>query len=116
MQIFDVKPKVHLLGTFTEFAEEFALGENDLLLTETILFDRFVKPLNPACHVILKDTYDPGEPNEQTVDSILKDIRDWKISRVIAMGGGSVIDIGKVITVRNAYPIRDVIYGRTDAC
>ncbi|NLU33263.1 MAG: 4-hydroxybutyrate dehydrogenase [Clostridiaceae bacterium] len=116
MQIFDVKPKVHLLGTFAEFAEEFGLGANDLLLTETILFDRFVKPLNPACHVILKDTYDPGEPNEQTVDSILNDIRGWKISRVIAMGGGSVIDIGKVITVRNAYPIRDVIYGRTDAC
>ena len=29
MQIFDVKPKA-FAGYFTEFAEEFALGENDL--------------------------------------------------------------------------------------
>ncbi len=116
MQLFCVKPKVHMLDTFAEFAEEFALNKNDLLLTETILYDTFAKPLNLPCRVILKDTYDRGEPNEQTVDGILRDIKDWEINRIIAMGGGSVIDIGKVITVRNAYPIRDVMCGRTDAC
>jgi 4-hydroxybutyrate dehydrogenase len=104
-----------MLGTFAEFAREFALGKNDLLLTETVLYDAFAKPLNLPCRVILKDAYDPGEPNERTVDAILRDIEDWEISRVIAVGGGSVIDIGKVLTVQNAYPIRDVMCGKTDA-
>lgn len=113
MELFSVRPKVHLIDTFARFAADFALCETDLLLTEQILHDAYAKPLNLPCRVILKDTYDKGEPNDDTVDRILQDIASWEVRRIIAMGGGSVIDIAKVLMIKGCYPVIDVIEGRT---
>ncbi|MBQ8563411.1 MAG: iron-containing alcohol dehydrogenase [Firmicutes bacterium] len=113
MNLFNVKASVHLFDKFSEFAESFSLSHTDLILTETFLYDRFVKPLNLPCKVILKDRYSTAEPNEETVDSILQDMADMELKRVIAVGGGSVIDIAKVICVKDAYPIQKVMSHET---
>ncbi len=102
-----------MFDTFAEFAEAFSLGEKDLILTESIMHDSFVKPLGLRCQVILKDKYSLGEPDEEMVDAILKDMEGLDLRRVIAIGGGSVIDIAKVICVKDAYPIKDVMDHKT---
>ena len=113
MELFAVKATVHLFKQFQEFAEQFALSADDLILTEKILFERYIKPLRLPCHTILKDDYSTAEPDEETVDMILQEMAGKEIQRVIAIGGGSVIDIGKVICVENAYPIRRVMCHET---
>lgn len=113
MNLFNLKASVHLFDTFKQFAEEFSLSHTDLILTESFIHERFMKSMNLPCQVILKDTYSTAEPNEKTVDAILLAMKDMEIDRVIAVGGGSVIDIAKVICVKDAYPIKKVMNHET---
>lgn len=109
MQLFCVKPVISGFDSFHAFAEAFALGAEDLILTESILYQRYLQKESLSCPLILKDQYDPGEPKEETIDAILQDIRGLPIRRMIAIGGGSIIDIAKILCVRDAYPCRRVI-------
>ena len=102
-----------MFDRFREFAEAFCLNGEDLILTETPMYEGYIKALSLPCHVILKDKYSKGEPDEDTVNAILMDMKGMDLKRVIAIGGGSVIDIAKVICVRDAYPIKDVMDHRT---
>ena len=112
MELFCVKPAVHTFDRFDEFREAFALGEKDLILTETVLYETYMKKSDLPCRVILKDAYDPGEPKEEVVDGILTEIKPYEITRIIGIGGGSVIDIAKLLCVKDAYPIKDIIQRR----
>lgn len=109
MQLFCVKPAVHMFDRFCDFVEAFSVAKEDLILTERILFETYIRKEALSCSVILKDVYDPGEPKEEIIDAILKDIQDLPVRRIIAIGGGSVIDIAKILCVKNAYPCRRVM-------
>ena len=110
-----MKPTVHYLENFHAFTEEFALAETDLILTERVIYDRaLVGEKGLKAHVILKDDYDPAEPKEETVDAILKDMEGLSVERIIAIGGGSVIDIAKLLCVKDAYPIGQIIRRERD--
>lgn len=109
MQLFCVKPIVSCFDRLHDFAAEFSLGQEDLILTESVLFDSYIQKEHLPCPVILKDRYDPGEPKEEVIDAILQDIRDLPVRRIIAVGGGSVIDIAKILCVKDAYPCRRVM-------
>ncbi|MFV0363470.1 MAG: iron-containing alcohol dehydrogenase [Suipraeoptans sp.] len=114
MQLFCVKPKVHNFPTFKDFTNEFKIKSTDVLLTEKLMYDLFAKDLNLICNVVLKDEYDTGEPKEETVDQILKDIENMQTKRIIAMGGGSVIDIAKILMIKDAYPIERIMSKKVD--
>lgn len=113
MELFCVKPTVHMFGRFCEFRDAFALSEKDLILTETILYEAYLQDQQLPCKVLLKDMYDPAEPKEEVIDAILKEMKGWDLARIIGIGGGSVIDIAKLLCVKDAYPIKDVIERRT---
>lgn len=115
MELFQLHPKLHMFDTFREFAESFGLRDTDLLITESLLYNLFVKSLSLPCHIILKDEYDRAEPNDETIDRIYQDLRGKEIRRIVAMGGGSVIDIAKMLMVSNGYPIRKLLSGETPA-
>lgn len=107
MQMFCVRPVVSCFEKFYDFAEAFSVGEGDLLFTESVLYERYARSL--SCQVLLKDQYGPGEPTESMIDAILQDTAALPVHRVIAMGGGSVIDTAKILCVKNAYPCRRVM-------
>ena len=66
-----------MFDRFAEFADAFDLGEKDLILTEIPMYEGYIKELGLGCRVILKDKYSLGEPDEDTVNAILKDMADW---------------------------------------
>lgn len=100
MLLFNLKTKLHSFKQFADFAEAFALGKQDLVITNEFLYTPFIKPLNLECHFIMQEHYGQGEPSDEMMNAILADVSKLDVSRVIAIGGGTVIDISKLFVLK----------------
>lgn len=99
MQLFKLSTKLHSFDTFAKFAKEFALGKGDLVITNDFLYQPFMKALNLPCTFIMQEHYGKGEPSDEMINQILRDIAGTPYKRVIGVGGGTVIDISKIFAL-----------------
>lgn len=102
MRLLLVKPQVHQFQNVKEFAEFFNIGEGDFVLTNEFLYTPFMKPLNLQADFMFQEKYGVGEPSDEMIDAIMKDMGDKSYKRIIAIGGGSVIDIAKLFVIKDA--------------
>ena len=94
------KPTLYGFDTCKEFAEAFRLNSDDLILSNAYIYEPYFGCMeNLNCHVIFQEKYGAGEPTDVMVDAILADAAKTRCKRVIAIGGGTVIDIAKVLAV-----------------
>ena len=105
------KPTLHSFKTCKEFASEFNLGEQDLVLSNEYIFEPFFGELGLNVHTIYQEKYGMGEPTDVMVDAILADAAKTGCKRVIAIGGGTVIDIAKVLAVSDGEGV-DELYDK----
>ena len=101
MHLFCVKPTIHRFSTLAEFLSSFSVGQGDLLLTEQVLFRQYLEGRPLTCSVVIKDQYGLGEPKEEVIDAILRDIACLSIRRIMPWRS-SVIDIAKILCVKDA--------------
>lgn len=99
--MFTIKTTISNCQTFSEFAEAFALSENDLVITRLSLYEPFMKPMNLPCTFVLQNEYGSGEPSDEMMNNILKDVKGKSYSRVVGIGGGTVIDIAKLFVLKD---------------
>lgn len=107
MQVFKLKTAVHVYEHFEEFAKEFELGAQDLVITQSFLYEPFMQKLNLPCHFIMQEKYGAGEPSDEMMNAILKDLKGIAYNRIIAVGGGTVIDISKLFVLRGLENVVD---------
>lgn len=93
------RPHLSKFSTFAQFAESFDINENDLIFTERYILSPFFDCEKNKINVIYLEDYGTGEPTDKTVNAVLKAAEKLKYNRIIAAGGGSVLDIAKVIAV-----------------
>lgn len=108
MQLLKLKTKLSKFDKFSEFASEFKLSEKDLVITNVFLYEPFMKALNLPCHFIMQEQYGAGEPSDEMMNKILADVISVDYDRVIAIGGGAVIDIAKLFVLKDVKNITDV--------
>ena len=106
-----LKPSLHSFKTCLEFAEEFQLGERDLVLTNKYIYEPWFGQMGLKVHTIYPEEYGTGEPTDVMVDAILADAAKTGCTRVIAIGGGTVIDIAKVLAVSDSEGV-DELYDK----
>jgi len=99
MQALRIVPRVFLFDTFKEFNDEFKIGKRDLLVTNESLFKSFAEPLGIETNVVYRAKYGEGEPTDGMIDAMAKDIKKYDFDRIIAFGGGAVIDICKILAL-----------------
>ena len=110
-----IRPTIHKFDTAKEFAEEFAIGEGDLILTNAYIYEPYFGSMNLGCNVIYQEKYGTGEPSDEMAEAIYADIYEpGKASpkRIIAIGGGTIIDLAKLYALKQTTPILDLYDGK----
>jgi len=111
MTQFAVKPTIQLCETVKEFAELANLGTKDLIFTNDFLFDPYFAPLGLDCPVLFQEKYGLGEPTDEMVEAIYKDMPK-DVERIIAVGGGTVLDVAKILILKHVSPVLDLYDGK----
>ncbi|MEG1584580.1 MAG: iron-containing alcohol dehydrogenase, partial [Anaerovorax sp.] len=97
MQALRVVPKVFYFDTFKEFNEEFKLGKKDIIVTNEWMYTPYVAPLGLECPVIYQEKFGKGEPSDEMINAMCVEMKKYDFDRIIAFGGGTIVDICKVL-------------------
>lgn len=108
------RPRLHQFDSCKSFAQAFQLNENDLVFTNRYIFEPCFGALNLPVHTIFQEEFGGGEPTDLMVDAILVRAAEMKYDRIIAIGGGTVIDIAKIMAVSSGECV-DALYDNKDA-
>lgn len=93
------RPKLYRFDTCEAFVSAFAPREDDLILTNAYIFEPHFSGLALPCRVLYQERYGAGEPTDVMVEQIIRDAQLSSCRRVIAIGGGTILDIAKVLAV-----------------
>lgn len=99
MQALRVVPKIFYFDTFKEFNEEFKIGKNDLLVTNEWLYTPYVAPLGVETNVMYQEKFGAGEPSDEMIDAMAKEMKKYEFDRIVAFGGGTIVDICKILAL-----------------
>lgn len=100
MKQFQIKPVVQCFDSHAEFAGQMDYAATDCIFTVRHLYETWLKPLNLTSTVLVYEDYGAGEPSDEMIDRILVDFNRLDCKRVIALGGGSVLDIAKLLALK----------------
>ncbi|MCC8014643.1 MAG: 4-hydroxybutyrate dehydrogenase [Eubacterium sp.] len=106
MKEFSVAPKIIMLDSCKEFIDEFKINEDDLVVTIEVTWNTYFKEVK-AGTVIFIENYGVGEPSDEMIEAVAADIKKH-YKRVIAIGGGTVIDCAKLFALKNLLPVSDL--------
>ena len=96
--VFQVKPKISMVESLEVFLENVGLSTRDLIVTNEHIFAPFVDEKSlPPCSLLYQERFGKGEPSDEMVDGIINSIKGKEYDRIIAIGGGTVIDVSKLL-------------------
>ncbi|MGM9952083.1 MAG: iron-containing alcohol dehydrogenase [Intestinibaculum porci] len=99
MQLLKLKPVLYSCPDFGAFVDEFKVTDRDLILSnDYIMAPQLEKTLCEATVINLED-YGSGEPSDVMINALLEHVSTYDYDRLIAIGGGSVLDIAKIVAV-----------------
>jgi 4-hydroxybutyrate dehydrogenase len=107
MKQFRISPKIVMCETAREFCEAFKPDANDLVFMGRSSARAFEGLLN-GTHVIYRSDYGTGEPTDVMVERIRDDVKDIPYKRVIAIGGGTIVDAAKLLALKEYHPVLDL--------
>lgn len=109
MRLFSLHPEIHSFEKLSDFLQAFAIGAGDLIFTEKVIFDAYVAQLSLPCSFLIRDDYEVGEPSEEAIDRMLQRLNEISYTRMVAIGGGSVMDTAKALVIKDAYPFANLL-------
>ena len=102
MKLLQLVPTIHEFADFASFAEAFRLTAHDLILTNA-RYQPYFDAADCPCAVIFREKYGASEPTDHMVNAILQERdrihREVGVARIIAIGGGAIMDMAKVLAV-----------------
>ncbi len=106
--VFNKKEKA--LGALKKEKNNFNLSKVAFFVSKSSkkygYFEDIFNVLKPKNYLVLNNL--PTEPTEEDLEKIYLDLKDKNISLIVAIGGGSVLDIAKAIGILLKNPLKDI--------
>ncbi|MFA9377954.1 MAG: 4-hydroxybutyrate dehydrogenase [Lachnotalea sp.] len=115
MKQFRIVPSILEFNTCEEFASSFEIGKNDLIFISERTYNKFFKDCTTDATIIFRGSYGSGEPTDEMAEAIYQDIKDIPYTRVIAIGGGTIIDTAKLFALKTFSPVLDLFDKKIEA-
>lgn len=109
-----LKPELHKFNNFQEFSDAFKLGRGDLVLTNEFIYKPFMEAQNLDCTFVFQEKFGTGEPSEEMITAIFEAVAESSYSRIIAVGGGAIMDLGKLLSIRRTGTVHDLFFKKVD--
>lgn len=103
-----LKPTIYKYDDCKTFCREFRIGKDDLIITNKSVYNNYLKFNVNEAAVLFRENYGSGEPSDEMVESMYENIKRISYERVIAIGGGSILDIAKLFALKNVSPVIDL--------
>jgi 4-hydroxybutyrate dehydrogenase len=79
------------------------------------MYDPYVAPLGIDMPVIYQEKYGAGEPTDEMMDAMKAEMDKYEYDRIIAFGGGTIVDICKVLACEIPDKAADLYTGKVEA-
>ncbi|MGI6176068.1 MAG: 4-hydroxybutyrate dehydrogenase [Christensenellales bacterium] len=109
-----IKPDIHKFTNFEEFAQEFQIGKGDLVLTNEFIYEPFMKASNLDCVYVFQEKFGTGEPTEEMIEELLAYVDQYEFNRVVAIGGGAILDLGKLVALERTGSVHDLYFKKCE--
>lgn len=110
MRAFRLIPEICKFNNIEEFIKEFSINKEDLFVVSESIYNNYLKDLSLDSNFIFPKKYGSGEPSDEVIDKVITEANTISFKRVIAIGGGAILDIGKLLVlkgIKNALDIFD---------
>ncbi|MBX8935468.1 4-hydroxybutyrate dehydrogenase [Enterococcus gilvus] len=108
------EPRIYQYETCAEFVEHVSPAATDFILTNQYIYEPFFKDFKLPATVVYQEQYGQGEPTDEMVSKLMTEIRKGDYQRVIAIGGGTILDIAKILSVTDDRTL-DEMYDQKDS-
>ena len=95
-----IRPEIWEFSDFHTFAEAFEIGADDLILTNEYIYRPVIETERLKSSVIFQEKYGQGEPTDEMAQALLEEVQKRDCSRIIAIGGGTIIDLAKALVLK----------------
>lgn len=112
MLALKIVPDIYYFDTFKDFNDEFHFGKGDILVTNEWMYKPYVEGLGIDMPVIYQEKYGAGEPTDEMMDAMKKDMDKYDYDRIIAFGGGTIVDCCKVLSCEIPGKVADLYTGK----
>ncbi len=108
---FSVGTEITSYATFRDFVAAETLTAEDLILVNESIYRPFVEPCQLPCQILFQKPFGSGEPHDQMIDAVRAAVPET-IRRIIAIGGGTIIDIAKILVFGGAFTTEQLFTGQ----
>ena len=112
MYKFRIRPIIHKFDTFREFVENFGFEKTDVFIVNPFIYNNYVLPVVKDAAVIHPKDFGSGEPTDEMIDAIKDKLDTYDCKRIIAIGGGSIIDMSKALSLGGDWKAVDLYEGK----
>lgn len=99
MLALKIVPKIYYFDKMADFHAEFNINERDLIVTNEWIYTPYIAPLNVKTNVIFQEKFGSGEPSDEMIDGLAGEAKQYDYDRIIALGGGTIVDICKILAL-----------------
>ncbi len=107
-----IAPTIYKVADFGMLVEEFKLNERDCVLTNEFIYKPFMEQYNLPCNFVFQEKFGAGEPSEAMIETMYEAIPYDSYDRVIAIGGGAIMDLCKLLGCRRPSSVHELYFKR----